>query len=75
MSFTYTVDENKLIKIFSNTQQEPVIVQPNWPNGTQWTSIEEASNWAELCIASMENQQAPYAPAGPNIPAENKPNN
>lgn len=74
MNFTYQIESNPIsVKIYSDTQVEPVIFQPNWPNGTEWSSESEASEWAELCIASIQDATAPYAPPGPNIPAEPKP--
>ena len=42
MAFTYNLSENNTVKIYSESQTEPVIVQPNWPNGTPWASASEA---------------------------------
>ena len=72
MAFSYTVDNNNVVKIFSNNQTEPVIIQPNWPNGTNWGSSEDASTWAQLCINSIEDPDAPYAPAGPGLAGQPK---
>jgi len=73
MAFSYTISETNVVNIFSDTQSAPVIIQPNWPNGTSWSSSEEAESWAQLCIAAMEDPAAPYAPAGPGLAGENKP--
>ena len=73
MAFTYNLSENNTVKIYSESQTEPVIVQPNWPNGTPWASASEAESWAMLCVAAMEDPEAPYAPACPGLPGENKP--
>lgn len=73
MAFSYTTDPNTFaVKIYTDTQVEPVIFQPDWPNGTQWGSQQEAATWAQLCIASIEDPAAPYAPAGPGLPGEPK---
>lgn len=74
MTLTYTIEADNTVAIYSDTQIEPIILQPNWPNGTPWSSSAEASTWAELCIASMQDPNAPYAPAGPGLPGENKTN-
>ena len=73
MALSYNVDSNNVVKIYSDTQSEPVIVQPNWPNGTPWASVTEAETWAELCLAAMNDPNAPYAPAGPGLPGQPKP--
>jgi len=70
--FSYIVDNN-VVKIFTESQTEPVIVQPNWPNGSPWASSQEAEEWANLCIAAMTEQSAPYAPAGPGLSPQPKP--
>jgi hypothetical protein len=73
MAFSYTTDPNTFaVKIYTDNQTEPVIFQPDWPNGTEWSSKQEAETWAQLCIASIEDPAAPYAPAGPGIAGEPK---
>ena len=64
---------NNTVKIYSDTQEQPVIIQPNWPNGTAWASKAEAETWAQLCISAMDDPAAPYAPAGPGLAGEPKP--
>lgn len=74
MAFTFTTDPTTFaVSIYSDSQIEPVIFQPDWPNGTPWVSKNEAETWAQLCIASIENPNAPYAPAGPGLQGEPKP--
>jgi len=73
MPLSYTVDNNDFsVKIYSDIQIEPIIFQPNWPNGTPWGSKTDAETWAGLCITSIEDANAPYAPAGPGLPGEPK---
>lgn len=74
MAFSFTTDPvTFVVNIYSDSQVEPVIFQPDWPNGTPWASKNEADTWAQLCIESIENPNAPYAPAGPGLPGEPKP--
>ena len=73
MMFTYTVDPSTFaVNIYASGQNNPLIHQPDWPNKTPWGSEEEASNWAVLYIASIEDSTAPYAPAGPGLAGEPK---
>lgn len=73
MTFSYTIDiATFAVKIYANGQSDPIIFQPDWPNGTQWQSHQEAETWAQLCIASIEDPAAPYAPAGPGLVGEPK---
>ena len=73
MNFTYQIDINNKVRIYSDTQTEPVIFQPDWPNGTPWANTSEAESWANLCISAITDPNAPYAPAGPGIAGEPKP--
>lgn len=73
MAFSYTTDSVTFaVKIYTDNQTEPIIFQPDWPNGTPWASKQDAEIWAQLCIASIEDISAPYAPAGPGIAPEPK---
>jgi hypothetical protein len=73
MNLRYEVDQNDFsVKIFSDTQEQPIIFQPDWPNGTPWGSSTEAELWAQLCIQAIVDDNAPYAPAGPGLSGEPK---
>jgi hypothetical protein len=73
MNLTYTINENPLeVYIFSSGNETPIIYQPNWPNGEAWSDTNEASSWAQACILSIVDQEAPYAPAGPGLSGEPK---
>jgi hypothetical protein len=73
MAFSYVIDSNTfIVNIYTDNQTQPIIFQPDWPNGTPWSSYEEAETWAQLCIESIENPSAPYAPAGPGLVGEPK---
>jgi hypothetical protein len=73
MNLRYTVDETSLlVSIFVENNLTPIINQPYWPNGTPWGDANDASLWAQLCILSIVNPEAPYAPAGPGLSGEPK---
>lgn len=66
MSNRHTVDPiNFTVEIFNDVQEQPMLRQPTWPNGTAWESAQSAEEWAQLFIESLNNESAPYAPAGP----------
>lgn len=74
MSNRYTVDQaNFTVEVFNDTQEQPYLRQPNWPNGTAWASAAEAEEWAQLFIASIEDEAAPFAPTAPGEPGQPKP--
>jgi len=73
MNLIYSIDNSTFaVNIFVSGNNVPVIHQPNWPNGTPWNNYNEADNWAQLCILSINDPEAPYAPAGPGLSGELK---
>lgn len=73
MNLTYTINNSSFaVNIYVSGNNTPIIYQPNWPNGTSWGSYADAENWAQLCIQSIVDQSAPYAPAGPGLSGEPK---
>lgn len=70
--YTFEIDEENAVKIFSEGQESPIIFQPDWPDTTPWANAQEASAWAELFIESMENPEADllpgYSPSEPTRP-------
>jgi hypothetical protein len=61
----YEIDENNAVHMWNDTQDEPFLFQPDWPNGTPWANAEEAENWAKAKIAELEDPEAYEAPAFP----------
>ncbi len=73
MNLNYTIDNTSFaVHIYVSGNPVAIIYQPNWPNGTSWGSYADAENWAQLCILSITNPSAPYAPAGPGLSGESK---
>jgi hypothetical protein len=73
MNLTYTINNDSfVVNIYVSGNPTPVIYQPNWPNGTEWGTYNEADTWAQLCILSITDPDAPYAPAGPGLNGEPK---
>ena len=57
MEITYTIDENNTVRIFDGINEEPFILQPHFPDGSEFTA-ETAASWAEEFIIQWETQNA-----------------
>ena len=74
MSLRYEIEEGtNAVKVFYPDSDVPSLYQPDFPDGTPWEDAAEASEWAELYIASVEDESAPYAPSGRGVAGEQKP--
>lgn len=73
MSYRIEILENNTVEIFAEGQEVPGIRQPNWPNGQEWASADEARGWAEMYVESIEVPEAPYAPSEPGGERRAKP--
>lgn len=74
MIHTYTIDKsNNSINIFVAGQKTPVLFQAKYPNGESFDSPLEAEEWAQLFIASIIDENAPFAPIGKGISGEPRP--
>lgn len=70
----YEIEEGtNAVRIWYDDSDIPAIFQPDWPDTTPWANAEEAAQWAELYIASVEDESAPYAPNSPGEPGQPKP--
>jgi hypothetical protein len=58
----YEIDQENVVRIFYPDSNIASIYQPTWPNGDEWLNSTEASLWAEFYIASVNDENAPYAP-------------
>jgi hypothetical protein len=74
MAMRYEIEEGtNAVKVFYDDSDVPSLYQPDYPDTTPWEDADEATAWAELYIASVEDPDAPYAPIGRGIPGEAKP--
>jgi hypothetical protein len=74
MSIRYEIEEGtNSVKVFYGDSELPSLYQPHWPNNTPWKNAEEAEDWAKLYVASVEDEDAPFAPNGPGEEAPPRP--
>jgi len=62
MTLRYEIDSDNAVKVFYDDATVPSLYQPHFPNGDAWTDAAEASAWADLYLASINDEAAPYAP-------------
>lgn len=62
MTLRYELDADNAVKVFYPDSDVASLYQPTWPNGDAWANAAEASSWAELYLASINDEAAPYAP-------------
>lgn len=62
MTARYELDTDNAVKVFYPDSDVPSLYQPTWPNGDAWADAAEASAWAVLYLASINDEDAPYAP-------------
>lgn len=62
MTLRYELDADNAVKVFYPESDVASLYQPTWPSGDAWADAEEASAWAELYLASINDESAPYAP-------------
>ena len=64
MTVRYELEEGtNAVKVFYGDADVPSLYQPHFPSGEVWEDAAEATAWAELYIASINDEAAPYAPA------------
>jgi hypothetical protein len=74
MALRYEIETGtNAVRIFYPDSDAPSLFQPDWPDQTPWRDTAEATAWAELYIASVEDEDAPYAPTGPGEAGKAKP--
>jgi hypothetical protein len=63
MTLRYELEEGtNAVKVFYDDATVPSLYQPNFPNGDVWADAAEATAWAELYLASINDETAPFAP-------------
>lgn len=60
--YTFTIEENLLIKIFKDGETNPLYISNKYPRGDHFSSLLEAQTWAELFIEWLSDSAAPFAP-------------
>jgi hypothetical protein len=74
MTLRYEIEaETNAVRVFYPDSDVASLYQPDYPNGTPWENAEAAEAWVKLYIASIEDEGAPFAPAGPGMDGELKP--
>ena len=73
MSLRYEIEEGtNAVRVFYPESDTPSLFQPDWPDMTPWANAAEADAWAQLYIASVEDENARFAPNSRGIPGEAK---
>lgn len=62
MTVRYELDSDNAVKVFYDDATVPSLYQPHFPNGDVFADAAEATAWAELYVASVTDEAAPYAP-------------
>lgn len=63
MALKYEIETGtNAVRVFYPDADAPSLFQPDWPDTTAWADAAEAAAWAQLYIASVEDEDAPYAP-------------
>jgi hypothetical protein len=62
MATRYELDADNAVKVFYPDSDVASLYQPTWPNGDAWADAAEATAWAELYLASINDEAAPFAP-------------
>jgi hypothetical protein len=61
------------VRVFDGVNDEPFWLQPTYPNGDTFDSIEEATEWAELAVLSMDPDHGFFPPDGKGLDPKAKP--
>lgn len=63
MALRYEIEEGtNAVRVFYPDSDVASLLQPDWPNNEAWADAAEAEAWAQLYVASIEDEDAPYAP-------------
>jgi hypothetical protein len=62
--YRFEIDTDNAIRIWDNVtigeQGAPFLFQPDWPDVTPWASLAEATDWAEVFIASLVDPESEF---------------
>lgn len=62
MTLRYELDADNAVRVFYPGSDVASLYQPTWPSGDAWADAAEASAWADLYLASITDDAAPFAP-------------
>lgn len=70
MTAGYSVKNDGRVVIWLDAEDTPGnLVQPTWPDGTEWADKDEAEDWAKAWLAYNEDpDNAPQPGNGPDLP-------
>jgi len=62
--YRFKIDAKNAIKIWDNDNPNendaPFMFQPDWPDLTAWSSKAEATDWAQVFIASLVDPESEF---------------
>lgn len=70
MTMRYEIKDNSVL-IYEGDSEIPFLVQPHWPDGSEW-AVGEAEAWAEQAILAMTDPDADDAGDSPDQPTKPK---
>jgi len=67
--YRFEIDSNNAIRVWDNENpnenEAPFMLQPDWPDTTPWADVAQATDWAEVFIASLNDPASEFV-AGDN---------
>lgn len=73
MSVRYKILENNTVEVFYDDSTVPSLRQPTYPGGAEFADKADAESWANLYVASITDEAAPFAPNNPGEAGAPKP--
>jgi hypothetical protein len=62
--YRFEIDSNNAIRMWDNENPNegdaPFMLQPDFPDTTPWADAAQATDWAEVFIASLENPESEF---------------
>ncbi len=62
--YTFQIDTHNAIRIWDNENPNengaPFMFQPDWPDVTPWADAAQATEWAEVFIASLVDPESEF---------------
>jgi len=62
--YSFKIDANNAVRIWDNLtigdEGAPFMFQPDWPDVTPWADAVQATNWAEVFIASLVDPESEF---------------